>query len=652
MAKTLNILAVSGNASVLRTIEDVMSIDGQTRQPAIHTATLAEASAVAGPHDLVFIDNTEGAHTMTALEPVTRRHTGQVCVLLSGDGSEDVRRQALRAGIDEVLSLEDLQKPVGRRLVEKLMALKDLSDAEELVEQSEERFRGLIEHAHDIILMLDEEATLVYTTPSFYRQLGYETWEALGSQLFDLVHREDLYFFKQGFSRLLVGGAAEGATLEFRIANKSGEWRFIEAIGVNLLKNLTVNAIILNCRDVTEQKRIEAELEKYRRHLEDLVRQRTKEVELANHRADTVLAASPDTLIAIGADGCISFMSQHYATRYPRSASRMNGMHILDAFDLMAAESGIAREDPRHAEMRAWWGRPHGTREFRVSGGRWLRLQAREVGNTGEIVVSTTDITDYKKQQAQLAAQSAELASALAKEKEVVEQQKTFISMVSHEFRTPLTIIDGNAQIIMSRSDALTPEIVEKRGSAIRTAVARLVGLIETLLSAHILDSGKITLDLKPHDLSAIVRAACADQQDISPAHEIRLKMENVPDDMLLDQQLMRHIMSNLLSNAVKYSPDAPLVQVSVIGGSDRVDISVRDQGVGIPEDEQPRIFSKYFRASTSGGIPGSGLGLSLVRQFVELHQGSISLQSAVGSGTVVSVTLPLKRQGRDGRAG
>ena len=104
----------------------------------------------------------------------------------------------------------------------------------------------------------------------------------------------------------------------------------------------------------------------------------------------------------------------------------------------------------------------------------------------------------------------------------------------------------------------------------------------------------------------------------------------------------MRQMMTNLLSNAVKYAPDQPEITVVAKVDSNSILIEVTDKGVGIPEDELPRIFGKYFRASTSGGIPGSGLGLNLVKQLVELHNGAIKLKSKAGQGTAVTVTLPI----------
>jgi signal transduction histidine kinase len=394
---------------------------------------------------------------------------------------------------------------------------------------------------------------------------------------------------------------------------------------------------------MTEQKETEAELEKYRHHLEELVEKRTREVEEVTRRADTVIAASPDALIAMDDDGIITFISQHYRDVYPGSAHLLvPGKHILEAFDVVTRELRLPRDDPRYPDMYEWWKNPKGSKEFKLGGGTWLRLQAKRMQGASGTVISTTSITDYKRQQALLARQSEELAAALEKANDSVEQQKIFVSMVSLEFRTPLTIIDGNAQIIERRGETLTKEALKTRAVTIRAAVERLVRLIETILSAHMLESGRLSLNAASCDLEKIIRDVAADQRDISPNHKIRVDIRDLPEKMTLDEKLMRQVVANLLSNAVKYAPDSPEVDVRAFMAGGEAVIEVQDRGVGIPEKEQDKIFTRYFRASTSGGIPGSGLGLSLVRQFVELHGGRVSFASKEGEGTTIAVYLPV----------
>ena len=248
----------------------------------------------------------------------------------------------------------------------------------------------------------------------------------------------------------------------------------------------------------------------------------------------------------------------------------------------------------------------------------------------------------FKFNLATIRSQSDELEKALASEKEHNEMQRQFVSMVSHEFRTPLTIIDGSAQRILRRIDRVTPEDLTQRIGKIRRAVARMQDLIESTLNSARISAGKTELDLQPCRIKDLVTEVCERQQEISANHTIQTELEALPDEIIADPKQLDHIFTNLLSNAVKYSPDAPLVRVfGRVDGADAV-IAVADSGVGIPEDELPNMFSRFFRASTSSGVAGTGIGLNLVKTLVDMHGGRVELDSQVGKGTTMAIFLPI----------
>ncbi len=509
MSQILNSLVVSDQHLTQETLENIMSNNIESYVLTFTSYPYSQLSNVDREPDIIFIEETSALNP-DMLHDIMRRFPKKTYVVLS-PADEKKRRDYLRLGIDEVMSLGALESDLGRHLLEQLLTLKELAIAEARIEQSEERFRGIIEHSHDIIILLDTDGTVIYTSPAFGRQMGYETWEVLGQPFSALVHEEDRVIVDHLLKNIHYSDREEGRSIEFKFMRKDGIWRHFETIATNLLNTDTVNAIVLNSRDVTQQKEAEEELDKYRLHLEDLVERRTKE-----------------------------------------------------------------------------------------------------------------------------------LTSALAKEKEVVEQQRTFISMVSHEFRTPLTIIDGNAQIIQSRGENITRDMLEKRAGTIRTAVERLVKLIETMLSAGVIESGKLVMVPEKTSLDKLIRGVCTEQQEISNRHKIAVDIQGLENEVFLDKKLIRQVMTNLVSNAIKYSPVTDDIRINAHVQDNQAIISVQDFGVGIPEKELPKIFQKYFRASTSGGIPGSGLGLCLVKQYIELHNGQIGLQSAPGKGTTVTVRLPM----------
>jgi signal transduction histidine kinase len=234
------------------------------------------------------------------------------------------------------------------------------------------------------------------------------------------------------------------------------------------------------------------------------------------------------------------------------------------------------------------------------------------------------------------------LREALEKEKEYNSLQREFISMVSHEFRTPLTIIDGSAQRLKRRKETITPDELEKRSDKIRVAVDGMVMLMEKLLYSGRLDEGKIEFSPQAHDLKAIIASSCDHQAEISLNYDFCMDLDGLPPTICADISLLNQVFQNLLSNAVKYSQNSRLIEVKGWTEGDLAMVSVTDHGVGIPEDEQPKLFKRFFRASTSEGIAGTGLGLSLCKSFVTMHGGDIEVDSIEGAGTTFIVKLPI----------
>ena len=200
------------------------------------------------------------------------------------------------------------------------------------------------------------------------------------------------------------------------------------------------------------------------------------------------------------------------------------------------------------------------------------------------------------------------LETALQKERELSSLQRQFVAMVSHEFRTPLAIIDGNAQRLERRKVTGTQEKLTGTVAKIRTSVVRLTELMESILSSASLEDGKIQCRPADCDIATLLRQICSSYRGLNAAHRIIDELDELPPTISADEKLLRQIFSNLLSNAIKYAPGDTSIRVGArIGDSDDVVISVHDEGVGIPEHEQEKLFQRFFRASTSTGIPGNG---------------------------------------------
>jgi len=250
-----------------------------------------------------------------------------------------------------------------------------------------------------------------------------------------------------------------------------------------------------------------------------------------------------------------------------------------------------------------------------------------------------------------LKSKALELESALEREIELNQHQRQFVSLVSHEFRTPLAIIDSTAQRLNSVSESATSEVIQQRVTKIRNAVQRMTKLMESTLTAARLDSGTIAIQVAACDVASIVHAVSARQQELSTNHAIACDLYRLPATIKADPSALDQILTNLLSNAVKYSPDSPDIHVRAYGEGDQVIIQVRDSGVGIDESDLPKMFGRFFRARTATGIEGTGIGLNLIKKLVELHGGTISVHSKQGEGTTFTITLPVAGPIEDSQA-
>ncbi len=239
--------------------------------------------------------------------------------------------------------------------------------------------------------------------------------------------------------------------------------------------------------------------------------------------------------------------------------------------------------------------------------------------------------------------QSLELEKALDRERELNRMQTEFVSMASHEFRTPLTIIDGTARRIEKRADRMEPEDIREKTSNIRSAVKRMTMLVERTLDASRLSSGRIKLTPEWFNLPNLMKEVVDRQREVATSHTIEVDIEQLPTDLFGDARLLDNVVTNVVSNAVKYSGENKQVKITGFEENGYAVICVRDSGIGIPKEEMPKLFQRFFRASTSTGIPGTGIGLNLVKSLVEMHYGSIEIDSEVGEWTEVTIKLPLE---------
>lgn len=252
-----------------------------------------------------------------------------------------------------------------------------------------------------------------------------------------------------------------------------------------------------------------------------------------------------------------------------------------------------------------------------------------------------------KKHQQQIEVQQSFLKSQVSS-----QEKSQLLSMVAHDIRNPLTTIQGSSEILQYYQHKLTQEKQVKHFERIQVAIENINQMLEDILIIG--KAGAKKLKFEPTSLNAI--AFCQNLveqfQSTTQQHQLTFCSQKEYSQTYLDGKLLSHILANLLSNAIKYSPEGGSVHLEVYGNEQQMVFRVRDQGIGIPPEYQPKLFEQFERANNVGKIPGTGLGLCIVKQAVDLHKGTITVESEVGVGTRFIVKLPVIRDGEMGRWG
>ena len=261
-------------------------------------------------------------------------------------------------------------------------------------------------------------------------------------------------------------------------------------------------------------------------------------------------------------------------------------------------------------------------------------------------VVFRSNAIELMQSQRGLAQQATMLEEKLVHEQYVTQLQRNFVSMITHEFRTPLTQIDAQAQRLLSLKDRLRSEDIEERAGRIRAAVVRIIRLIDSLVDTARLMDGDASLFFHPEpiDLADVLRDVCRLHREISPDAQIMEYYGSQRLPLHGDPKLLFQAFSNLLSNAIKYSPADPRSRFARAMPAAVTYVAVEDQASASPNRTRQQIFTRYYRGSNVSGLVGTGVGLFLVATVVHLHGGTVTVASKEREGTQFTVALPNSR--------
>lgn len=520
-------------------------------------------------------------------------------------------------------------------------AMQDITPRKKLeneLQQSEEQFKGAFEHSPAGMALVNIDGYYIEVNERLCEILGYSNQEMKFLTFQEITYYEDLKVDLDYKESLDTG----------KISNFSAEKRFIHKnktiiwthISVSLVKN-SKNEIyyIVQTIDITERKKIELQnkllIEENNKNKAILLNEaKNKYRFLAENTIDLICLHDLDTTFQYISPSIINILG--YKPQEMEGESPLNYAHPDDVKYLQESFTNFI--DGKVDESV--------TARFRNKDGKyiWLETKANIVEKKGVksgFQSSSRDITTRKEEE-----EATE--KAFAKERELNELRTNLVSTISHEFRTPMTTIRTSAELIAIYMDGQTFEKshrVDKQLNTITGEIDRIIELMNSVLTISRNDANKtnfhpIKFDLKQLCLD-VIETSFENQKDGS---KVQLFFEDADSIVFADKNLMEYSLFNLLNNAFKYSEGSGDIKLNLSSKSSKIILEIIDYGIGIPEEDQHKLFNTFFRASNTDGIQGTGLGLYIVKTFTEKNSGNIKLESQLGKGTKVTLQFPLQK--------
>jgi PAS domain S-box-containing protein len=415
-------------------------------------------------------------------------------------------------------------------------------------------------------------------------------------------------------------------------------WQNIDDLVTKPIEKLELQARV---EVLLRSRRLSLELKVANEKLQNEITERKQAQEAlveSEAKLNTLIQNSSDIIEILESDGTIRYKSPSTQSLLGFSPEELEGKNHFDfvhADDYQKAKEHFQQglNNPGNTQVSEY--------RFRHKDGSWHYLESKSNfidNHVNQIVVNSRDITERKQAE-------AEIRKALKKERELIELKSRFVSMVSHEIRTPLNVILASSQILERYSEKWSREKKSEFFSRIKESVKKMTELLNDVLLIGKVEFGKTDLNLTPVDLIKFCRELVGEiQLSAGGKHTIEFISKSQDANAYVDKKLLRQILTNLLSNAVKYSPEGSLVHFELSCQDAEAIFKIRDEGIGIPLEDQHKIFESFHRASNAKNITGTGLGLAVVKQSVDIHGGKIAASSEIGVGSTFTVTLPINQ--------
>ncbi|MHB1276988.1 MAG: sensor histidine kinase, partial [Bacteroidia bacterium] len=493
---------------------------------------------------------------------------------------------------------------------------------ESKIAESQEKYIELVDNLREIVFQINFSGNIIFLNEAWHILSGFNVSSSVGKPFSEFIVEEDRSKFDELLKHLQQNKNAYLSCL-VRIAQKKSDtitWAEIYARSFNKKGNepyILGTIIDVSQRQITEQKLKDSEM-RYRlisENLSDLV---TLQDELGHF---IYVSPSVKNILGLNPD---SMLNKTPRQIWPAEILKDTSWE-RDLFD-PKQQSRKSYRFPRENNEEIWL--------------ETLRTLVYTDDGDRFIIQSTTrDISAFKEAE-------QNLKTALDKQRELNELKSNFISMASHEFRTPLTTIRSSMQLLEEYGKSAPEEQklkMEKHYARIKEQIERVTRLMNDVLTLGKFDAGKTPFHAVPSNIVRFCEELVADHfMNMNDGREISIQVKGQVKPVSFDTSLMTHVLLNLIANAFKYSANRPNPRLEIEFDTDIVRLGIRDFGIGIPPDDINLVFQTFYRAKNAIEVPGTGLGLVITKEFVELHKGRISIESRLNKETLVTVELPI----------
>ncbi len=478
------------------------------------------------------------------------------------------------------------------------------------------RQQSAIEISNDGIALLENTGEYTYVNKSLVKMLNLKSSR-------DMIGRKWMEFFPDSevnhlssevYPILLEKKFWKGEAHGYKYNSNE---KLIVELTMNLMPD---NGIVCICRDVTERKQQEEQLK----------------------RLALVARNTNNMVIITDANSKIEWVNDAFTNTTGYTLEEVIGKEPRNTFNGPETDALII-ERLRKTELEKISYAGEKLSYKKDGSTMWIYLMSNPIFNdNGELtnwVSVETDITPIK---------NAELLyqNALIKEKTLSDLKSQFVSLASHEFRTPLAGIMTSIEIvkvILEREKATYPDRIDIHLERCIEEIHRLTSIMDNVLMSGKMQLGKMPFEPKEIDIITFINDIAKNFQTIFPSRVLNVSAPFSKIEMQFDSKLLEHAINNILNNAHKYSAEDKPIHLLFDDGNEEIKLTIIDEGIGIPEEEQVHLFSSFFRASNTISYHGSGLGLGIVKQFIEIHNGNVIIESKINKGCKVIITLPKK---------